>query len=337
MKTIISILPKKGIGRLIFFLSVSLMACACQLNGSSNEKSKLQSVKILNWNLQTFFDGQFDGNEYNEYRSSKNGWCLEKYEVRLERLASVLKNLDADVVIMEEIEKEEQLKDITNRLCGTFDFKKLYSYQFFAKHGSDSIGCGVLSRFPLGKVLVHEIDNRLGKKQPPMRPIIQFTLYVKDSCLTVFVNHWKSKSGGAEKSESWRLMQEKQLANLMIKASRHNSPVLACGDFNKDIREFKRKSVDGKEYVILCGDDNLKVYSPWISDGGIIPDEGSYWYKNQWEKIDHFFSCGAILLCDFRAESKGEWAYEDGHPRRYQVWSGKGYSDHLPVSCTVRF
>ena len=326
-----------GVGRLILFVSVSLMVCACDFHDSSKENTKLHSVKILNWNLQTFFDAQFDGNEYNEYRSSKNGWCLERYEARLERLASVLKTLDADVIIMEEIEKEEQLKDITNRLCGTFDFKKLYSYQVFAKHGSDSIGCGVLSRFPMGEIMVHEIDNRVEKNQPPMRPIIQFSLYVKDSSLTIFVNHWKSKSGGAEKSEIWRGLQEKQLADLMKKASRHDNPVLACGDFNKDIREFKKNAVGENEYVILRGKENLRVYSPWLSEDEKILDTGSYWYQNQWERIDHFFSCGAIRLYDFKAESQGEWAYEDGHPRRYQVWSGKGYSDHLPVSCTVCF
>ena len=83
---------------------------------------KKESLKIVNWNLQTFFDAKFDGNEYDEYKSSKSGWNLTKYEERLNRLATAIKELDADVFVMEELEKEAQLQDIANQLSGTFNF-----------------------------------------------------------------------------------------------------------------------------------------------------------------------------------------------------------------------
>lgn len=315
---------------------LAFVSCAGVFSDDSKENAK-ESIKVMNWNLQTFFDANFDGNEYAEYKSPKSGWSQQRYEARLDKLASVIKETDADVIIMEELEKEEQIQDIANRLSGTFDFKKLYSQAIFATNEGASIGCAVLSRLPIEEVTVHALDIREGSKQPSMRPIIRLSILSKDRELTIFVNHWKSKSGGAEESEIWRKRQEKLLADL-IWAAKKDGAVLAVGDFNKEISEFdiNLSATEGKN-VILHGSEDVEVYSPWINDSGEIQKTGSYWYKNHWERIDHFFVCGNIELTDFCAETEGEWADSEGRPLRYQIWSGRGYSDHLPITCTVKF
>ncbi|WP_296324384.1 endonuclease/exonuclease/phosphatase family protein [Treponema sp. UBA3813] len=326
-------------------LALSFVFLFFSCGTSQKENSGKESLKVVNWNLQTFFDASFDGNEYSEYRNEKSGWSKERYEERLDRLASVIKELDADLFVMEELEKEEQIQDIANRLSGTFDFAKLYTHGFFAKTEGSSIGCAILSRYSLEGISVHTIDFRNGKKQPSMRPIIQFSLTKNKSKLTLFVNHWKSKSGGAEESEIWRKRQEKLLVRLMQKVKGKDKAVLALGDFNKDIWEFDISESDAqdsqngerKTNIMLHGEEKFAVYSPWILEDGNCVTQGSYWYKNFWERIDHFFAAGNIRLTDFKAECSGEWAYEDGHPKRYQLWNGKGYSDHLPISCTVIF
>lgn len=339
MKKRIFKMPLLRLGQLGIILPVFACFVSCGTNFAENQnEDKKCHVKVMSWNLQTFFDSNFDGNEYSEYKNSKSGWSQEKYETRLERLASVIKKLDADVIVMEELEKESQLQDIANRLSGSFDFSKLYTNAVFAGDENSSIGCAVLSRYPLSEISVHSMDIRLKEKQPAMRPIIQFTLSIKNKKLRIFVNHWKSKSGGAEKSEVWRKRQEKLLADLMTKARKKNMQILACGDFNKDISEFEIHS--GKEEsanILLHGKEDVRVYSPWILENGTFVSPGSYWYKNNWERIDHFFACGTIAISDFSAENDGEWADEEGHPLRYQVWNGKGYSDHLPITCTVNF
>ena len=318
-------------------LSVSFCFLSCESNFQGGEENSVQ-LKVMNWNLQTFFDSTFDGNEYSEYKNSKSGWSREKYEIRLERLASVIKKLDADLIVLEEIEKESQLQDIANRLSGSFDFSRLYSHAIFSGSEQSSIGCAVLSRYPLEQISVHTMDMRIAEKQPSMRPILQLTVCAKERNLLLFVNHWKSKSSGAEKSEFWRKRQERLLADLIIKAKKQNQAVLACGDFNKDISEFDCQSMPGeKAGIILHGSEETKVYSPWILENGTYKEPGSYWYKNQWERIDHFFCAGQIKIKDFCAENEGEWADSEGHPLRYQIWNGKGFSDHLPITCTVEF
>lgn len=295
------------------------------------------SVSVMNWNLETFFDGEFDGNEYEEFRSAKAGWSRQKYDKRLERLSSVIRALDCDIIVMEELEKEGQLFDITNRLSGTFDSSKVYRYGYFASEPGSSIGCAVLSRLPIDEVSVHSLDVKSGAERPSMRPIVRATFSVGGRKMDLFVNHWKSKSGGAEKSEFWRDCQERQLSSLILSSVKSGRGVLACGDMNRSIEEFEKiggKPESNGANVLLKG--GAAVFSPWYSASGELSEVGSYWYKNGWEYIDNFF-CVGLSLTEFRSRDSGEWCDSQGHPKRYKVYSGSGYSDHLPITCRVSF
>lgn len=318
---------------ILFFCSCGQMI-SCKSNPDKKEKSV--NVKILNWNLQTFFDANFDGNEYSDFKSAKSGWSEQKYVQRLSRLEEAIKEIDADILVFEELEKEEQIYDISNRLSGTFNFAKIYSHGFFAKEENSSIGCAVLSRFPLGEATVHNIDVRSKNlTQPSMRPIIKIEVYAKGKTLALFVNHWKSKSGGEKESRIWREKQENLLARLM--SSCKTRAKIACGDFNMDISEFLHHE-DGENNIILRNKNkNAAVYSPWILPNGELLKPGSYFYKENWERIDHFFAGGNAKISDFSPETNGNWADSEGRPFRYKIWSGQGYSDHLPISCVVSF
>ena len=342
----------------LFVLMVGVLAgilssCAGVVSCSNENKARSESFTVLNWNLETFFDASFDGNEYSEFKSEKAGWSREKYEVRLDRLASVIKTLDADVLVFEELEKEAQLYDITNRLSGTFNFSKLYDYACFATDEGAAIGCGVLSRYPIGEVSVHSLDVRTaGSDQPSMRPVLQFSVFSGEKKLVMFANHWKSKSGDKNgETALWRRHQENLLSRCMQSALRNGNAVLACGDFNMDILEFAHydgnvfaAASDGQSdnfsytaNILLRGEKNLPVFSPWFDAQNNLQEPGSYWYKDAWERIDNFFAAGVVTLSDFSAKTNGNWATSAGKPIRYQVYNGAGYSDHLPIMCRVRF
>lgn len=314
------------------FLPVLFFAGAASCFAHSGGKS----VSVMCWNMETFFDAVFDGNEYKEFSSSRSGWCESKYRVRLERAASVIKKIGCDVVVLEEMEKSGQLRDISNQLSATFSRKSVYRHGFFAAEEGASIGCGILSRYPILSARVHSIKvgGRKGRFQPSLRPILQVTLDVGGKKIDVFVNHWKSKSGNSAESEQWRDRQERQLAFLMGKSVSSGVPALACGDFNRSIEEFEKRDGDGSgPNVVLKG--GLSVYSPWYGDDGKICAVGSYWYKGAWEYIDNFFSAGGISISDFAPCTAGEWADASFRPRRYRMHPGSGYSDHLPIACKV--
>ena len=164
--------------------------------------SSKSEVKIANWNVQTFFDANNDGTEYSEFAKSKT-WGEEMYKERLKRLCSVIKKLDADIFIMEELENSNVLFDISNFLAGEWNPRKIYRYACFSKNEGGAIGCGVLSRIPLQKMNLHSLDIRTeNEKMPRTRPLSKIEIKLKEKTLSIFVNHWKSKSGGEKKLKS---------------------------------------------------------------------------------------------------------------------------------------
>jgi hypothetical protein len=77
----------------------------------------------------------------------------------------------------------------------------------------------------------------------------------------------------------------------------------------------------------------VALYSPWAAE----LQDGSYYYKNEWETIDHF------LLSPQLFDGKG-WEFEHctvinyppfvsarGFPVAYNPRTGSGLSDHLPL------
>lgn len=292
-----------------------------------------RSLSVMCWNAETFFDAVRDGTEYEEFRGG--GWDRGRYEERLDRLASVVKRLDCDVVVVEEMEKAGQLRDVANRLGWSF-LGKPYRWTGFASEPDGAIGVAVMSRLPILSVTAHSVDAAppAGCVRPSMRPIMRVVVDVGGREISILVNHWKSKAGGAEASEFWRDAQERLLSRLVLRDVEAGLPVAACGDFNRSIEEFRRE-VRGSANVSLKG--GAAVFSPWYAADGSLPDPGSYWFRGGWERIDHFFLAGGAVAESFRAECDGEWADAEGRPRRYSVRSGRGYSDHLPLTCTISF
>lgn len=323
-------------------LICGLLFSAC--NGGFGLNTGIASAEelfVVNWNVQTFFDSTKDGCEYEEFLSSKT-WGLEAYTERLKKLASAIKMLDADVLVMEEIENENVLHDISNFLAGEWNQKKIYRYACFAKEKDGAIGCGVLSRYPLENLSVHALDIRVSDQMPKMRPLMQLTVKKGEKNLTLFVNHWKSMSGGEAETDFWRLWQESVLSKKILSQLDKGDAILVCGDFNRDIQTFKKSRRD--DLILLRNqaefdcDEGVEVLSPWFDEKMDLINPGSYFFENQWSRIDNFFACGLAEIVDFYPATNGPWCNEiNSIPDKYQIWNGQGYSDHLPICCRVCF
>lgn len=337
----------------IFYLggcSISNDATICD-SGFSCE------VKMVCWNVQTFFDAKIDGNEYSEFKKEES-WNSGKYRQRLERLCEVMNSLNADIFVFEEIESLGVVQDISNFLTnGSWLNSKKWNYACFSRNCGSAIGCAVFSRFPIKELTVHNVDVRIyANEQPSSRPIMQVCLEIDKKDLVLFVNHWKSKSGGEVETEIWRDWQEALLGERLVRDfsfSGKNAYIL-CGDFNRSAEDFVcdfegafiGAEIGGK---FECADANVVlrtfgqgksefvcVYSPWFGkSGGFKTEKGSYFYKGSWERIDNIFSFGSLKISGFMVESEGNLAKEDGSPFRYSVYNGEGYSDHFPLVCSL--
>lgn len=331
--------------QVIFITSV--LSCSLQAPNNSVTIQTLTNsgnvdLSITSWNLQTFFDGETSGNEYSQFIKAKN-WGNEAYVLRIQRLCSVIRQLDSDVFVMEEIENENVLYDIYNFLAGEWNSKKVYNYAAFATNSGSSIGIGIVSRYPLQNLTVHSLELQTIKNQPSMRPLVSVEVLVKNKTIAVFMNHWKSMSGGKEESEVWRNWQESVLAKEIGIREDCGMPWIAAGDFNRDLNDFY--FVEPEQNVVLReinngiqGENGVVVKNPWLSDIGEIVEPGSYYYQGEWSRIDHFFYGSNVQMIKFVPEIKGEWCDDQTMiPIGYKIYNGSGYSDHLPISCRIIF
>ena len=171
------------------------------------------------------------------------------------------------------------------------------------------------------------------QNQPELRPIVEVTASTKSNeKFSLFVCHWKSKSGGEQESEIWRDLQEKLLSSIIEKTENNN--VVICGDFNRDLEEFDILDEENLiQFKTFNEESNIgiKMKNPWLSS----QEKGSYNFNGTWNKIDHFFVSEDIKIQNFQTIE--EFTNEKGFPIKYSVRTGTGYSDHLPIMCNLNF
>lgn len=327
---------------IITFLCMSIVFFICSGVSCSVDVpplAGLEAVKITTYNIQTFFDAVTTGNEYDEFKGAKSLWSEEKYKIRVQRLCTILEQIDSDIFVFQEIENASILQDISNNLKTQSDASRTFSHGVFASSTDGSLGCAVLSRFPILSCTSHQTDYRHISVSPPeTRPLLELKINCGfSSPLTLFAGHWKSKSGGSALSGAWRSTQESVLGTRI--SLLQDELYIFCGDCNMDISEF---NCDGEN--VLLGINNsvmlksksnvVRVVSPWLSFSNTVVD-GSYYYQHAWEKIDHFFVGRDLDVQNFVREDTGIHVTKDHIPLRYMVWNGDGYSDHLPLSCSI--
>ena len=335
---------------IFFYVGCGLQFNPNQLFPPSDEKKvevtaeeKGKAVSLACWNAQTFFDAVTDGCEYSDFTNSSK-WTTDKYKKRLDKLCEMMSVLNADVMVLEEIENDAVVQDIANRLSdGAWNKKKGWQYACFAKEKDSAIGCAVFSRYELKNLSVHSLDIRIHKiSQPSSRPVMQLTVCAGEKEFELIINHWKSKSGGEEETEIWRDWQEAVTADFVGELIANERSVVICGDFNRSVEDFipieDDFSIAGKVNLILRGSNSnsAAIYSPWLNDDGKFATEiGSYYYDEHWERIDNFFFAGNIEVNQFQPVAEPPVADENSIPQGYKVYTDYGCSDHLPLKCII--
>ena len=347
-------------GKLLAAMAAAAVAglglCSCSdgpLDSLKEQASPVGDTQLVvaNWNLQTFFDGKKDGCEYKEYQKAAD-WNEDTYKVRLERLCEFITQTDADIFIFEELENQDIFYDISNQLAGNghnWNQKKFWNYSVFAKEEGTAIGIGILSRYPLSNIKTHSMDIRIHNvSQPATRYILEAHASIEKKSLVILANHWKSKSGGEEQTEIWRDWQESILAQRMTELQKADTvAILICGDFNRDTADFvcNLKNQKGWQeeyentllrYAAFGYTDYIGIKSLWFTeDGDYSYQKGSYFYDDEWERIDNMFIAGKLKKISFTPLDISPWASVQGYPIGYKIYSGQGWSDHLPLLARI--
>ncbi len=328
------------------------------LSGCSDSGREPQELVIMSWNVQNFFDDTDNGTEYYEFDPSNGEWTYDNFSRKSSALADVVTASvkgGPDIVLLQEIENFNALRHLNENGLKASGYK--YS-MFFPTEGS-AIGIGVLSRYPVTEALNHAVNYN---GSTAGRNIAELHIALPDGRepIVIFVNHWKSKLGGAEETEPLRIAAAELLYELMTAPVResHGSLVLAAGDFNESHDEYSRTGglyptavrivqagisaqlpgvlCSGSAFVDASGEQVF--FNPWSGTSAA----GSYYYDGGWETIDQFFLGSGFFdgkgyeYSGFRTAVLGFNTDSEGRPLKWHSSTGTGCSDHLPVVLTLR-
>jgi hypothetical protein len=300
------------------------------------------ALSVLSWNVEALFDGQDDGVEYAEYRAAQ-GWNEEKFRSRLTAIAKAFAGMEGgspDVAVFIELENQRVLDSLAEKA----EFGYLQGY--FAKKDGQALGTGVLSRYPVTKMLSHGYSQDGGNIP---RPISEVWIEARGEEFVILVCHWKSRLGKPEVSRALRNDAAALIRRISedIRAEREAEgktavPILLAGDFNQTAAEFFADDFPfpvtrNREDFRQSRPDEPLFWTPWDTE----LDGGSYYYKGKWESIDHFFLSGAFFdgtAWDYggiKALTGAPWTGTNGFPQSFNPRTGSGLSDHLPLVLTL--
>ena len=308
-------------------------------------------LKIATYNIENLFDLKKDGHEYTEYiPNTKANWNRKNYKIKLNNLSRVIKEIDADILALQEIESFQALKDLRY----TLKEKGLY-YQYYkiANKKSTTTKVAILSKIPFTYTKELSVNPTYR-----YRNILEAKFKIDSQDLYLFVNHWKSKSG----PESMRIVSAKKLRK-KISDIGYEKNIILLGDFNSDYEEYikfkrKRKHNDtngktGINHILRTIKQTTKAsqtkyiknnfYNLWYDTKK--ENRYSYIYRGKKEALDNILISQSLLDNKnisyinnsilnfsksylFKKKNIYRWQTTRGKVKKHK---GKGYSDHLPV------
>ncbi|MFK8016449.1 MAG: endonuclease/exonuclease/phosphatase family protein [Gammaproteobacteria bacterium] len=345
----------------IVSLAVSLFGCAVAPESLTTQQ---QSVSIMTFNVENLFDAQHDeGKDDYTYlavaqkqtpehkarcasitvRSWRDqcldlDWSETSVRLKLEALASsILANSDdgrgPDILVLQEVENAA----ILDRL--RLDHLSAAGYgPAVLVEGDDARGIDVafLSRLPVrGEPRLHRIRfaNIEARAERDTRGILQATFEMPDGALiTGFAVHFPAPFHPPQ----LRVESYAALASL-LRALPSGRAAFAAGDFN---------TVTAERWIL-----DQHVARDWTLAhlAGCTDCRGTYYYapNDDWSFLDMILvnpslSAGGSTgwaLDPSRTRVARAWPQQskpDGTPRRFDVASGLGVSDHWPLSIQLR-
>jgi hypothetical protein len=316
-------------------------------------QKNVNSFLVVSYNVENLFDTiNSPLTEDDEFTpSGGKAWTYERYSKKLNDLARVIlsipgKELPA-LIGLAEIENREVLED----LAGVRGLRRA-EYGIVHEDGQDPRGieCALLYRTDLFKYKSHEYVPI----EDPLDPeyLYRGILHVQGkgpegSNLHIFVNHWKSRSGGERETERRRMYSaitlRKQMDMLMARES--DFKVIILGDFNDE--PTNRSLTNGLSALNKRRNIQMGDYYNLFYDLHNIEGRGTYNYQGNWNMLDQII-VSYNLLNQERGLSVGyenamilkeEWMLFDsekyGEKLPSATYGGPEYyggpSDHLPV------
>ena len=301
-------------------------------------------LRVSFWNVENLFDMENDleKNDDEFARGGRKNVTQEIYDLKLKNCATVLTDLNADILGICEVENQFMMTEL-NRVYADRD----YAIVHFDSPDSRGIDCALFYDPTVFTVLESRAIKNVLPGNLPTRDIVHVQGTYQDQVLHIFVNHWPSNYGGKEKAIPKRAATANLVENVMldILAYEPDAYILLIGDFNEgpvysnilEFKDMKNGQRSAKPFTNLM--------DPLVGKSGV----GTYVYRGQDNLLDQIMASSGlinsgplkILPGSLEILDQPRYRQQEGKFAHYpfRFWAGNrllgGYSDHLTVSCTV--
>lgn len=209
---------------------------------------------LMSWNVQNLFDAVKNGGEYAEFDPSTARWNEGLFHDRLEKISKIIldssRPFGPDILVLYEIEN----KNVVEQLSKSYLSRCGYRYRYLSQNPS-GIKIALLTRYKIVSIQSHRIATTDFAAEVNLRDILEFEIATTKGDIRLFANHWKSRLGGEEATEEYRIKAATLLNNRIESIQSSNEerqlPIIVCGDLNESIDQFE-----------LGGEKNLCALMP---------------------------------------------------------------------------
>jgi predicted extracellular nuclease len=337
--------------RNLFIVSVLILLFSYNCSAQSDD-----TLFVAFWNLQNLFDTSEDPiiNDEEFLPGSELEWTEERLDKKMYNLSRVIRMMNngsgPDILGVCEVENEATLIDMVNKYLSDLSYQVAY----IESPDNRGIDNGLIFKHNKFKLISTQADTVKLADDWPTRLIFGVNLLTHvNEAITVFVNHWPSRSGGQLESEPNRIAAAQTLRDAVNRIFKANSEsdIFIIGDFNDEPLNRSILETLGAN-PLKC--DSLNTDFELISEKELFNlsyesfenEEGTYKYKDDWNMLDQIivsrslvtgkncnYICGTfdIFKPEFLITHSGKYA---GTP--FPTYGGKrylgGYSDHFPVT-----
>lgn len=294
-----------------------------------------QSLRVGFWNVENLFDLEDDPTTRDEEFAigGKKNVTQEIYDLKMQNCASVLADMNADVLGLCEVENFFVLDELNREYSGR-DYKII--------HYDSPDSRGIDNALMYDPAVFEVVSRRAIRNELPSGRPTRDILYVLGKYegveLHIYVNHWPSNYGGKEQAIPKRRATARLLANEVanILSDDPDAEIVLLGDFNEDPTDDNVRILNSVNmsslmepmmgqtkvgtYVYRGKDlflDQIIVSSGLNDDVGLIADEATILDKPKYR------------------QQEGKYAH---YPFRF--WAGNkllgGYSDHLAIYVEIK-
>ena len=305
---------------------------------------EIEGLKVSFWNVENLFDLDDDPNKNDDEFATggRKNVTKEIYDLKLKNSAEVLKDLNADILGICEVENRFMMEEL-NRTYLDRD----YSIVHYDSPDSRGIDCALFYDSKVFKLYESKPIKNILPGNLPTRDIIHVKGTYEDQLLHIFVNHWPSNYGGREKAIPKRAATSNLLEKVLLEILLDNSDanIILIGDFNEE-------PIDPNIIDLIDMTNDGKYAKPFINlmDPLVGKEKvGTYVYRGNDNLIDQIIISsglankgplkvmpGSLKILDLPKYRQQEGKYAH-YPFRF--WAGNrllgGYSDHLAISCVI--